>query len=150
MSKKQKPPGEIKIGTQYVYLDLPSGMDECFFTLELQEVKEVGEDGNIAYVFTVLDTDTKVKIDSTINHIMRPLQKLASVYYYKDLFTLRVAIGGKEVTQARVDKLSSKWEGVQNAFLEGKHNGKRVTARIKSYLNKSGEAKTRTDWEPTE
>lgn len=145
---KQKPPGEIKIGKQYAYLDLPNGMDECYFNLELQEVKEVGEDSNIAFIFTVLDTDTKVKVDSTINHIMRPLQKFAAIYYYKDLFSLRIAIDGREVTQKRVDKLTAKWKGVQRAFLDGEHNGKRVTARIQGYLNKESEAKTRLNWEP--
>lgn len=148
MPKKQKPPGDIKVGKQYAYLDLPNGMDECFFNLELVEVKEVGEDGNIAYVFTVLDSDTKVKPDTTINHLMRPFQKLASIYYYKDLFSLRIAIGGKEVTQARVDKLVDKWETVQKAFLDGKHNGKRVRATIQGYLNKDSKPSTRTNWEP--
>jgi hypothetical protein len=148
MPKKQKPPGDIKIGKQYAYLDLPSGMDECFFNLELVEVKEVGEDGNIAYIFTVLETDTKVKVDSTINHIMRPFQKFAHIYYYKDLFSLRVAISGKEVTQARVDKLVAKWKAVQQSFLDGNHNGKRVTAKIRDYLNKESESKMQLSWEP--
>lgn len=149
MAKKIKGPGEIKVGKKFAYLRLPDGMEECFYDLELQEVKEVGEQGNIAFVWIIIDTDTKAKVDSTINGMLNPFQKLAHIYFWKELFSIALALQGKEITQKRVDKLTKKHDQVRKDFMSNsdKYIGKRARCVLSTRVNDDGDTKVDRTWE---
>lgn len=151
MGRKLKGPGELKVGKKFQYVDLPKNMEECYFDLELQEVKEL-DSGNIAFEWTVIDTDTKVKIDSTISSMLYPFQKLAEVYFWKELFAIAIALEGKELTQKRIDKKKAAYKKVQKAFMNNdeKYIGKRLRVSLKTRLNDDGETRTDKTWEPIE
>jgi hypothetical protein len=146
MAKKMKGPGEIKVSKQYAYLDLPKDMEECFYELELQEVKEIGEVGNIAFVWNVLDTDTRVKVGSEINLVLYPFQKLAHVYFWRELLSLQLVLRGKDVTQDNMDKVVPKAKKILKKFMDGEYNERSARLEIKSYNNEAGDAKTRRNW----
>jgi len=145
-----KKPGEIKVGQKFQYVELPKGMDECYYELELKEVKEL-DSGNEAFVFEIMDTNTKQKVGSETSCILNPNQKLASIYYFKEMFAIHCALNGKEFTQKRVDKMTAKYKTIKKSFLASEeHVGKRAKLVIESYENKDGETKTRRTWEPLE
>lgn len=148
MGRKLKGPGELKVGKKFQYLDLPKNMEECFFDLELQEVKEL-DSGNIAFEWTVIDTDTKVKVDSIISSMLYPFQKLAEVYFWKELFAIAIALEGKEFTQKRVDKKKRVYKKVRKAFMNNdeKYIGQRARCVLKTRIKEDGETTVDRVWE---
>jgi hypothetical protein len=159
MARKVKSPGDIKIGKKFDYLDLPENMSECFYVLKLKEAKEVGEAGNLTTVWEVLDTDTNFKIGADINKMLYPFQRLAEIFFWGEVIKMRIALGGKEVTQKRVDKWSAKYtKMMKSASSEdaarivcdslGEHAGSTVRCVIKSYEKQDKTRGTRNYWEP--
>lgn len=146
--RRRKGPGDVKVGKKFAYVDLPDNMEECFYDLELLEVKEL-DTGNIAFEWLVLDTDTRAKIDSEISSVLYPFQRLAEIYYFRELFAIETALAGKKLTQKRIDKLKDSWQSIEEALLNNdkKYIGRRARCVIKSRIGEDGKARSDRYWE---
>lgn len=143
MSRKIKPPKQDAVGPrkQFKSLTKPESMEDCFYDLELQECKEIeSKDGDTLIVaeFKVLDTDTKVKVGSSVSHFMNPYQKLAEVYFWRDVLALNITLKGKTITKKRIAKLCEDHKAALQTLLDGDRNGGTCRCVIESYTKKDG------------
>jgi hypothetical protein len=146
MPKDIKAPNKKSLAsTSYVYLDLPKGMDECFYDLELAEFKMTKEENKYVAVFKVLDTDTKVRKGTMISHLMDPYQKFAETYFWRDVFTIYATCRGKEPTRELLEKLADKHQAILDKLIDGKGVGGSCNVQIRSY-EKDGKTKTQKTW----
>ena len=139
-------------GEKHIYLHIPDGMAECVFDLEFLAFKYVDEKDFFVAEFKVIATDTPVKAGKTISVVLNPRQKLAEVYFYRDLYNIRLALRGKTPSGAARDKLAAKQdtsvEGILKV-LEGLE-GRECRAVLERYTNKLGEPARSTSWLPAE
>lgn len=146
MAKKIKAPNKATVASKtYTYLDLPKTMDDCFYELELKEVKLTDNEDKYVAVFEVLDTDTKVRKGTEISHLMDPYQKFAETYFWRDIFNIYCVTRGKEPTKERLEVLADKHQKTLDKLVDGAGVGGQCRVDIRSY-EKDGERKTQRTW----
>lgn len=148
MAKRIKPPNkETVAGKTFVYLDLPKSMEDCFYDLELTEFKLTENEDKYVAVFKILDTDTRLKKGTEINHLLDPYQKFAETYFWRDVFNIYACVRGKEPTKELLETLANKHQKVLDKLADGAGVGGSCTCRIRSY-EKDGKLRTQKTWEP--
>lgn len=148
MPKRIKPPNKETVASQsYTYLDLPKSMEECFFDLELVEIKLTDNEDKYAAVFKVLDTDTKIRPGTEVSHLMDPYQKFAETYFWRDIFTIYAVCRGKEADKELLEKLADKHETILEKLTDGAGVGGSCTVRMRRY-EKDGKSRTQKTWAP--
>jgi len=150
MKKIKGPNKETVASKNYIYLDLPTSMDDCFYDLKLKTVKLTENEDKYVAVFEVLDTDTKVRKGAEISHMMDPYQKFAETYFWRDIFTLYCVTRGKEASEENIKPLVDKSDKILEKVTseDFKGVGGACTCRITSYTNKEDQRKTRREWSP--
>lgn len=147
---KIKKPSDSVGGGNFVYADLPKSMDECFYEMKLVEFKLTQNEDKFAAVFECVDTDTKVRPGQEISVMLDPSQKFAETYFWRDLYSITIALRGKSVTAKRLSKYSAKY---YDTLVKPKHIIAFMEELIGSTLRldivrfeKDGEPRTAKTW----
>ena len=125
-------------GEKHIYLHIPDGMAECVFDLEFLAFKYVDEKDFFVAEFKVIATDTPVKAGKTISVVLNPRQKLAEVYFYRDLYNIRLALRGRRHRNSSPRRMQGGRAWGRSGTLRDAAHGAHVAALVSGWQPSRG------------